>query len=188
MQSILTSTNIANIATANSSISSSSVKTATILNPPMSPNIPSISSEEEYDTYLSIAYDLGLENKQLTIEKMRQVFAENNYTVYNNDNVSAYLEDKGQYNWAWYGIRQKDIDAKLETLYSSISNTKEIYSKKIPLRILEKIQIINNAVPESLFFISDSSAMSTVHDIFLMVTGSSRISFYICDYWNEAEF
>jgi hypothetical protein len=164
------------------------------LNPPYSPVNPIFDNEDDFDTYFGLAKELGVDNKEMIRERVRQIFKERDYKTYNTDNVVNYLNYKLGIEWKLYGVRKIDCaDMKgkiLSPKYHDIVISDEVYNRCIPLNILEMVQIISDAVPSAKFAISDNVNLKSVNDIFMFMFPSptQKLPTYISAYWNESTF
>ena len=164
-----------------------------LLLPPYAPINPIIADEEEFETYFTLAKELGINNRAMILESTRQILKECEFKVYSINNVLEYLNYKLN-NWELFPVREIDKNEfKVLSVSNGIGITKyfseHLYTKAIPMNILEKMQILSDAVPTARFAISDSNS-KTVKDIFLFMCPrpNMQLPIYVCDYWNEATF
>ena len=163
-----------------------------ILLPPKPLNDPFFTSDEDFDTYFSLAKELGICNKEMVREQIRQISKEQSYGYYQLSNAFAFLNYKIGTDWKMYPVRPIDTELEGWSLKKSdeqvVTVQKYCYDRKIPMRILEKIQTISNAVPSARFVITDIPTLN-ITDIFLIfIASNGELPAFICDHWEEETF
>ena len=155
--------------------------------------------------YEQLAEDLGLHSAAVIEAKIVKVLARNKISTYDLTSVLKYLasqaEPCGKFviwrplrerdkpkGWCWRGsIPHSKIIDKFHGAYGQNFPDWVFrpYDKAVPLRILRDVKKIQDAVPESLFFVSDYAVPSP--DPFIMVTvlDAAKIVFGV---WDEPGF
>jgi hypothetical protein len=167
------------------------IKPVTLI-PPFKAWSPDITDEEDYEQYLQLASELDIKNSKFIQEKLLHILLDHEISVYNTGNVILYLDYKIGDNWELHGIRKIDVDEMKNYSIKALGTRKVIitddnYKRAIPINILERIQLISNAVPECNFFINEDTELSCDYESFLFVLVKQGATI-ICGHWKYQKF
>jgi hypothetical protein len=144
-------------------------------------------------TYLETARAIGMEPDQgaLLNERIEQALSEENIQVYNNQDVTTFLDHKLGPTWVWAGLRPIDVE-HLKGWHYDVPKVRVVnfgskpYSEAVPLAVLLTVQKILTHVPEAHFYVS-AVAEPDDEDPFLAVVNQSS-KMFVVERWDEPGF
>ena len=144
--------------------------------------------------YEQLEKAIGLNSAAIVEAKILKTIVANKIPTYDLASVNEYLIDiavsKGKI-WIWRPLRKRDKPGDWHwgnlNSHGSYMDTWKFrpYDKAVPLRILRHVKIIQDAVPEALFFVSDYAVSNP--DPFIMVTALD-VSKIVFGFWDEPGF
>jgi hypothetical protein len=162
-----------------------------------------IVKKESFEDYEKFAEQLGFKPAQLIEVKLLKFLEQNNIEIFSYEEVFWYMVDKAEKErkfWCWSPLREKDHSKNIEINFSFIDKDGNriphgnyqhgrcsVYDKLVPMRVLKRVQQIENEFPISglSFFVSDYAVPKP--DPFIMVT-YPRARMIILDVWDEPDF
>lgn len=159
--------------------------------PAIPPDKPQFESEDDFEDYIKMARQTGIINMAFISELFLQVFAENEYKIHNPLRVVRYMDEHYGNGWDTYPVREIDREISQKELNAHqhnvdtflLSNT--CFHEIIPITVLEKIDTIASAIPESRFFVLSGKADN---DHFLMATTVQCVPLFVVAHWREPKF
>lgn len=164
---------------------------------------------DEFDAYLRLAEKIGAVTGAVTAAKIRRVLACHSIPIYPYADVDKYLRRLAiqRYGrrgaWGWSALRQRDVyddhpltahvgiqgydapGARAVYRYWGVMWQQRRYHLAVPYRVLQRVDVIAEAVPEAHFYVSDIQAASGCP--FLGVTAEG-MEMLVIDQWDEPGF
>ena len=151
---------------------------------------PTISlTDDEYEEYLGIISDVDLYTYEFKSEMLNQFLKNHNIDRYVFNDVIKYLNDQFNNRWEFYGIRSSDLQYSKNRYYSEevagrkITYSNNLYTRKIPINVIEKIQNLKDELPFLYFYITDDETV-TDHEFSFLFVGLEHRMFPIL-HWKK---
>ena len=153
-----------------------------------------INNNARFSEYCKLATELGLRSAAIIRAEILQVMADNAIQGYDPEEVYQYLKKKANEHgqiWIWRPLRERDrVEWNIagrdgNGSYWSGSPVYRPYDRAVPFEVLRNAKVIQDRVPDALFWVSDYAVPNP--DPFIAATALD-VGQIIFGVWDEPGF